>query len=60
MRIKPGDELYDKQVLTRQVSIIASALTTTARINEAQLKGRGRDKVSELLAEIRKMRPGMN
>lgn len=60
MRIKPGDELYDKQVLTRQVSIIASALTTTARINEAQLKGRGVDKVKQLLDELRKSKPGMN
>ncbi len=60
MRIKPGDELYDKQVLTRQVSIIASALTTTARINEAQLKGRGRDRVKELLDELRKSKPGFN
>lgn len=60
MRIKPGDENFDKQVLTRQASIIASVLSTTARIDEARLKGRGRDRVSELLDEIRKAKKGMN
>lgn len=60
MRIKPGDENFDKQVLTRQASIIASVLSTTARIDEARLKGRGRDRVSELLDEIRRSKSGMN
>lgn len=60
MKIKPGDDNFDKQVLTRQASIIASVLSTTARIDEARLKGRGRDRVAELLGEIRKMNPGMN
>lgn len=71
MRLKPqhtctacghedGDPNFDKQILTRQASIVASVLSTTARIDEAKLKGKGRDKVSELLDEIRKMKPGMN
>lgn len=60
MRIKPGDEGWDKQVLTRQASIVASVLSTTARIDEAKLKGGAKDRVKELLDEIRAMKPRMS
>lgn len=55
MKIKPGDENFDKQVLTRQASIIASVLSTTARIDEARLRGRGRDRINELLDEVKRL-----
>jgi len=52
MRIKPGDDNFSPQVLTRQASIISSMLSTTARIDEARLRGKGRDKISEILKAI--------
>lgn len=48
-----GDPNFDKQILTRQASIIASVLSTTARIDEARLRGRVRNKVDEILTAIR-------
>ena len=53
MRLKPGDEGWTTQTMTRQASIISSVLTTTARIDEQRLRGRGRDKLNEILQEIR-------
>ena len=55
-----GDPFFDSKVMARQTSIISSALSTTARIDEARLRGAGRNKVSELLEELKKMRPNMN
>jgi hypothetical protein len=55
-----GDENFDRQVLTRQASIIVSMLSTTAKIDEARLKGRGKDRVHDLLEELRKQKSGMN
>lgn len=53
-----GDPNFDKQILTRQASIVASVLSTTARIDEARLKGGQRDKVKELLDELKRIKPG--
>ena len=55
-----GNEQFDSKIMARQASIIASVLSTTARIDEARLRGKGRNKVNELLEELRKMKPGMN
>ncbi len=55
-----GDPNFDKQILTRQASIVASVLSTTARIDEAKLKGGAKDRVKELLDEIRAMKPRMS
>ena len=52
MNIKPGDENFGPQVLTRQASIIASMLSTTARIDEARLRGLKKNRLDELLEEI--------
>lgn len=52
MKIKPGDDAFTPQVLTRQASIIASMLSTTARIDEARLRGRGKNKIDEILKAI--------
>jgi len=53
MRIKPGDENFTPQVLTRQASIISSVLSTTARIDEQRLRGRGRDRFDEIMKAIK-------
>ena len=55
-----GNPGWTPQVLTRQASIVSSVLTTTARIDEARLRGRGKDKINELLSELRRMKPNMN
>jgi hypothetical protein len=53
MRIKPGDPEWTTQIATRQSSIIASMLSTTARIDEARLRGRGANRISEILEAIK-------
>lgn len=53
MRIKPGDEGWTPQLATRQASIMASVFSTTARIDEARLRGRGKDKFDEILRAIK-------
>jgi hypothetical protein len=58
MKIKPGDENWTPQIATRQASIIASMLSTAARIDEARLRGRGKNKIGEILAAIQKERAG--
>lgn len=58
MRIKPGDDNFSPQVLTRQASIIASMLSTTARIDEARLRGRKGDKIKEILQAIEAEKKG--
>lgn len=58
MKIKPGEDNWTPQIATRQASIIASMLSTTARIDEARLRGRGKNKVAEILAAIEAEKKG--
>lgn len=43
---------FDK-LLTRKTSIATAVLSTTARVNEATLRGKKKDRVDELLAAIK-------
>ena len=53
MNLKPGDENFSDKVMARQTSIISSMMSTTARVDEARLRGRGKDRVQEILAAIK-------
>jgi len=52
-----GTALYSTaekfRLLTLQKEVISSVLGTTARIDEARLKGKKQDRMAELLASIR-------
>lgn len=52
MKLKPGDPAYTDRVMARQTSIVASIMSTTAKVNDSTLRGKGRDRLAEILGAI--------
>jgi hypothetical protein len=51
LKLVPEHKDFAK-LMARQTSIVSAVLSTTARIDEARLRGRGKDKVHEILKAI--------
>lgn len=62
LKLDPEHKDFAK-LMARQTSIVSAVLSTTARIDEARLRGRGRDKVADILKAIeaeKKANGGLN
>lgn len=58
LKLDPDHKDFAK-LMARQTSIVSAVLSTTARIDEARLRGRNRDKTKEILEAIAAEKRGL-